>query len=105
MDELCDVLSYTCTCMDELCTICVICTHHLQYKRLPSIKKRLMAIYRVLAQHRDTDGRVVTELFVKRPSPKMYPEYYTIIKRPIDLKEIYQKIRELQVCCVRARCC
>eukprot|EP00731_Ephydatia_muelleri_P002754 Em0001g2754a len=69
----------------------------LKYKRLPSIKKRLMAIYRVLVQHRDPlEGRIITDLFVKRPSPKMYPEYYTIIKRPIDLREIYQKIRELK---------
>ena len=71
----------------------------IQYKRLPSIKKRLMAIYRVLVQYRDPiEGRIITDLFVKRPSPKMYPEYYTIIKRPIDLREIYQKIRELKVC-------
>ena len=30
---------------------------------------------------------------MKRPSATMYPQYYMVIKKPIDLKEILQKIR------------
>ena len=34
---------------------------------------------------------------MKRPSAKLYPEYYIVIKRPIDFKEMYAKIKSLQV--------
>ena len=30
---------------------------------------------------------------MKRPSASMYPQYYLVIKNPIDLKEILHKIR------------
>ena len=45
----------------------------------------------------DEDGRLLSELFMKRPSAKLYPEYYIVIKRPIDFKEMYTKIKTLQV--------
>ena len=41
----------------------------------------------------DDDGRFLCELFMKRPSASMYPQYYMVIKNPIDLKEILQKVR------------
>ena len=52
-----------------------------------------MAIYRSLVTKVDADGRLLCELFMKRPSASMYPQYYLVIKNPIDLKEIQQKIR------------
>ena len=45
----------------------------------------------------DSDGRSICELFMRKPSAKVYPEYYVVIKQPIDLREIYQKIRNNQV--------
>lgn len=36
----------------------------------------------------------MSELFMKRPSAKLYPEYYIVIKTPIDFKEIYRKIKK-----------
>ena len=41
----------------------------------------------------DAGGRFLCQLFMKRPSASMYPQYYLVIKNPIDLKEILQKIR------------
>uniref|UniRef100_A0A673BGV1 Protein polybromo-1 n=1 Tax=Sphaeramia orbicularis TaxID=375764 RepID=A0A673BGV1_9TELE len=38
-------------------------------------------------------GRLVSELFQKLPSKVQYPDYYAIIKEPIDLKIIAQKIQ------------
>ena len=52
-----------------------------------------MAIYRSLVTKMDAGGRVLCELFMKRPSASMYPQYYLVIKNPIDLKEIMHKIR------------
>ena len=66
----------------------------LHMKKLPSLKRRLLAIYRSLTSKMDSSGRVLCELFMRRPSSKLYPEYYIVIKQPIDLREILQKIRE-----------
>ena len=52
-----------------------------------------MALYRSLVNKTDSQGRVLSELFKRRPSHKLYPEYYMVIKEPIDLKEILGKIK------------
>ena len=65
----------------------------LKTKKKPVLKKRLMAIYRSIVTKMDDDRRFLCELFMKRPSASMYPQYYLVIKNPIDLKEILQKIR------------
>ncbi|XP_072522268.1 protein polybromo-1 isoform X2 [Salminus brasiliensis] len=38
-------------------------------------------------------GRLVSELFQRLPSKIQYPDYYAIIKEPIDLKAIAQRIQ------------
>ena len=65
----------------------------LKIKKPPVLKKKLMAIYRSIVTKMDDDGRFLCELFMKRPSATVYPQYYLVIKNPIDLKEILQKIR------------
>ena len=65
----------------------------LKIKRPPVLKKKLMAIYRSLVSKTDSSGRFLCELFMKRPSAAVYPQYYLVIKKPIDLKEILQKVR------------
>ena len=65
----------------------------LKTKKKPVLKKRLMAIYRSIVTKMDDDRRFLCELFMKRPSASMYPQYYLVIKNPIDLKEILQRIR------------
>lgn len=41
----------------------------------------------------DPNGRIISELFQKVPSKVHYPDYYAIIKDPIDLKMISQRIQ------------
>ena len=65
----------------------------LKFKKQPLLKKKLMAIYRSMVTKTDDDGRFLCELFMKRPLSSMYPQYYVVIKNPIDLKEILRKIR------------
>ena len=57
------------------------------------MKKKLLAIYRSLVTKMDPDRRFLCELFMRLPSASLYPQYYVVIKKPIDLKEILQKIR------------
>ncbi len=37
-------------------------------------------------------GHFIADLFLELPSAKLYPDYYTIIKQPISLKEIKKKV-------------
>ncbi len=41
-------------------------------------------------------GRQLSLIFLKLPSKHEYPDYYDIIKRPIDLEKIYTKARGLE---------
>lgn len=41
----------------------------------------------------DPNGRLISELFQKVPSKVHYPDYFAIIKDPIDLKTISQRIQ------------
>ncbi|XP_018417975.1 PREDICTED: protein polybromo-1 [Nanorana parkeri] len=41
----------------------------------------------------DPNGRLISELFQKVPSKMHYPDYYAIIKDPIDLKTVSQRIQ------------
>lgn len=68
-------------------------TKLLQAKKPPSLKKQLMAVYRSVVGKTDEQGRVLSDLFIRRPSSKLYPEYYLVIKEPIDLREIVGRIR------------
>jgi len=45
-----------------------------------------------------SDGRVLSEPFMKLPSRRELPDYYEIIKKPLDIKKILQRIDEGKVC-------
>ncbi|XP_060724127.1 polybromo 1, like isoform X1 [Tachysurus vachellii] len=46
-----------------------------------------------LVSYTDPSGRIVSELFQKLPSKLQYPDYYAIIKEPIDFRTIAQRIQ------------
>ncbi|XP_058259192.1 polybromo 1, like isoform X3 [Hemibagrus wyckioides] len=46
-----------------------------------------------LVSYTDSSGRLVSELFQKLPSKLQYPDYYAIIKEPIDFRTIAQRIQ------------
>ena len=62
-------------------------------KHEPSLKKKMMAVYKTVVAQTDQDGRPLSTLFMKRPAVFLYPEYYSVIKTPIDLREILQRIK------------
>uniref|UniRef100_A0A672IFE6 Protein polybromo-1 n=1 Tax=Salarias fasciatus TaxID=181472 RepID=A0A672IFE6_SALFA len=58
-----------------------------------SLKEMLEQLLEAVVSHTDSAGRLVSELFQKLPSKVHYPDYYAIIKEPIDLRTIAQRIQ------------
>merc|ERR1712034_84915 len=48
----------------------------------------------VVMQYEDSDGRILSEPFYKLPSRKELPDYYEIIRKPVDIAKIQQRIEE-----------
>ncbi|XP_063070852.1 polybromo 1, like isoform X3 [Engraulis encrasicolus] len=58
-----------------------------------SLKEVLETLLEAVVSYTDPAGRTISELFQKLPSKLQYPDYYAIIKDPIDLRAIAQKIQ------------
>ncbi|XP_029006635.1 protein polybromo-1-like isoform X2 [Betta splendens] len=58
-----------------------------------SLKELLEQLLEAVVSHTDPSGHLVSELFQKLPSKVHYPDYYAIIKEPIDLRTIAQRIQ------------
>ncbi|KAG5274812.1 hypothetical protein AALO_G00140390 [Alosa alosa] len=57
------------------------------------LKDALEQLLDAVVSYTEPSGRLVSELFQRLPSKVQYPDYYEIIKEPIDLKTIAQKIQ------------
>jgi len=44
-----------------------------------------------------SDGRVLSEPFMKLPSKSKLPDYYDLIRKPIDIKKLFNRIEEGKV--------
>lgn len=53
-----------------------------------SLTNAMMKLWEMIVDCKDSDGRKVSSIFMILPSRKELPEYYQIIKKPIDLKKI-----------------
>ncbi|XP_056294484.1 protein polybromo-1-like isoform X4 [Pseudoliparis swirei] len=57
------------------------------------LKEVLEQLLDAVVSYTEPTGRLVSELFQKLPSKMQYPDYFAIIKEPIDLKIVAQKIQ------------
>ncbi|XP_057701947.1 polybromo 1, like isoform X3 [Corythoichthys intestinalis] len=58
-----------------------------------SLKELLDQLLAAVVLYTDSSGHVVSKLFEKLPSKLHYPDYYAVIKDPIDLRTIAQRIQ------------
>nr|AAH78299.1 Polybromo 1, like [Danio rerio] len=66
----------------------------MEEERPPSYLKAILEqLLEAIASCTDSSGRLVSELFQKLPSKLHYPDYYAVIKEPIDLRAVAQKIQ------------
>ncbi|XP_048486476.1 protein polybromo-1 isoform X3 [Plutella xylostella] len=57
------------------------------------LKKKLHAIAKYLLEYTCSDGRQPMLLFMEKPSKKLYPHYYNVIEKPIDMITIESNIK------------
>ena len=57
------------------------------------LRRRFKQLYKFLFNYCDEEGRYPIELFMEKPSKKDYPDYYEVIKEPIDMKTIELNIK------------
>ncbi|XP_051568786.1 protein polybromo-1-like isoform X3 [Myxocyprinus asiaticus] len=57
------------------------------------LKAILEQLLEAIVSCTDSSGRLVSELFQKLPSKLHYPDYYAVIKDPIDLRTVSQRIQ------------
>uniref|UniRef100_A0A8C2DD13 SWI/SNF related, matrix associated, actin dependent regulator of chromatin, subfamily a, member 2 n=1 Tax=Cyprinus carpio TaxID=7962 RepID=A0A8C2DD13_CYPCA len=64
----------------------------------PKLTKQMNAIVDTVINYRDRtqleiSGRQLSEVFVQLPSRKELPEYYELIRKPVDFKKIKERVR------------
>eukprot|EP01135_Chromosphaera_perkinsii_P003614 Nk52_evm23s249 gene=Nk52_evmTU23s249 len=58
----------------------------------PQLAKGLKYLWDSIRKYKDEEGRLVCDIFLVLPSKKVYPDYYTIVTNPIDMKKIKEKL-------------
>jgi len=56
--------------------------------------KMLKRLIKIVIKYEDSDGRVLSDPFMKLPSRRELPDYYEVIKRPMDIHKIQNKIND-----------
>merc|ERR1711862_289326 len=56
--------------------------------------KKMKKLIEVVVGYEDSDGRILSEPFYKLPSRKELPDYYEVIRKPVDIAKIQKRIEE-----------
>ncbi|XP_064120960.1 protein polybromo-1-like isoform X5 [Macrobrachium nipponense] len=64
-----------------------------KFNQYVNTNKVLRTLYNSVRDFKDSDGRQLSEVFLRLPSKTLYPDYYEVIKQPIDLERILQKLK------------
>ncbi|KAK7081997.1 Protein polybromo-1, partial [Halocaridina rubra] len=64
-----------------------------KYSQYLNTSKMLRLLFNAVRDYRDNDNRQISEVFLKLPSKTLYPDYYEVIKQPIDMERILQKLK------------
>lgn len=59
----------------------------------PKIKKQMNKIMKIVMKY-EIEGRILSEPFMKLPSRRELPDYYEVIRKPLDIKKILNRIEE-----------
>uniref|UniRef100_A0A8C3Q798 Uncharacterized protein n=1 Tax=Geospiza parvula TaxID=87175 RepID=A0A8C3Q798_GEOPR len=59
----------------------------------PPLTRKMRKIVDAVIKYKDSSGRQLSEVFIQLPSRKELPEYYELIRKPVDFKKIKERIR------------
>ncbi|KAA0713500.1 Transcription activator BRG1 [Triplophysa tibetana] len=59
----------------------------------PSLIKKMKKIVDAVIKYKENNGRQLSEVFIQLPSRKELPEYYELIRKPVDFRKIKERIR------------
>ena len=62
-------------------------------KKGKTLQEKTRALYETLRDYKDPKGRQLSLIFLRLPNAKEFPDYYEVIKRPIDFEKIGAKLR------------
>lgn len=58
------------------------------------LQKKMRKLMEIVIQYEDQDGRVLSDPFMKLPTRKELPDYYEVIRKPVDITKILAKIED-----------
>ncbi|EMG49860.1 STH1 Nuclear protein STH1/NPS1 [Candida maltosa Xu316] len=58
------------------------------------VKKCLEVVDKITALTDEADGHNLSDIFLKLPSRKLYPDYYSIIKRPVSINQVIKQLNQ-----------
>ena len=61
------------------------------------LQKQMRKLLEIVIQYEDQDGRVLSDPFMKLPTRKELPDYYEVIRKPVDITKIMAKIDDGKV--------
>ena len=56
--------------------------------------EKIKTLFESVKEHKDSKGRQLSLIFLKLPNSKEFPEYFEVIKNPIDFEQIGTKIKQ-----------
>uniref|UniRef100_A0A672MPH8 Transcription activator BRG1-like n=1 Tax=Sinocyclocheilus grahami TaxID=75366 RepID=A0A672MPH8_SINGR len=59
----------------------------------PTLTKKMKKVVDAVIKYKDGNGRQLSEVFVQLPSRKELPEYYELIRKPVDFRKIKERIK------------
>jgi SWI/SNF-related matrix-associated actin-dependent regulator of chromatin subfamily A protein 2/4 len=59
----------------------------------PQLKRKMKKIVEFVMKYTDAEGRILSQPFMKLPTRKELPDYYEVIKKPIDINKILQRLQ------------
>ncbi|XP_034403101.1 probable global transcription activator SNF2L2 [Cyclopterus lumpus] len=59
----------------------------------PELTRKLSTLVDMVINYKDGSGRQISKGFVQLPSKKEVPEYYELIRKPVDFRRIRERVR------------
>ena len=58
------------------------------------ISEKIRSLVDQLRDHKDPKGRQLSLIFLRLPNPKEFPDYFEVIKNPIDFEKVNAKVKQ-----------